>query len=280
MGKNGDTGQGVLFLWGEDGLQTVTETASGAGTEKKSDSLGKKNDCPDLSWNFSDETQGIEKPLSFETFRRLSDESDGERRIRAGEGDWDCCNDPEEYIRESEQRKTQKRARQEARGTSAKIRQRPSILARAADALSRRDYSRKELRVKLMRNLSDGENSEDVEKALERLEEWGYLSDTRFAENRARIKASSLGNARIRRELRLSGVDDEKVQAAIETIEEPEDVRAYRVWARRYKEIPGDRKERDRQIRYLLYRGFSMDSINRVLRGRVELPDESNFYWR
>ena len=96
----------------------------------------------------------------------------------------------------------------------------------------------------------------------------------RFAENRARVRSQSLGNARIRRELSMSGVSRENIDRAIEQIEEPEELRALRVWKRRFSELPEDRKERDRQVRYLLYRGFSMSSVSRVLRGEVSEPDD------
>lgn len=75
-------------------------------------------------------------------------------------------------------------------------------------------------------------------------------------------------------ELRQSGVASEHVDAAIEEIEEPEEIRAYRLWVRRFGELPADRKERDRQIRFLMYRGFSMGAISRVLKGAVEPPDD------
>ena len=286
MAKKKDPGQGVLLLWGEEGLEEVP-IAEVSDVPPFDDAVPTPEETVTVASPLRSPL-GVpfgEKPRSFESFRKVEEVSvtdeddDGITRVRAGAGDWDCCNDPDEYVRESEERKARRKAKREARATADKLRQRPSVFARAADALSRRDYSKKELTQKLKRGLKEDENPEEVEKAVTRLEDLGYLSDARFAENRARVRASSLGNARIRRELRQSGVSDDKVQAAMETIEEPEDVRAYRVWARRYKELPTDRKERDRQIRYLLYRGFSMDSINRVLRGRVELPDEPTSYW-
>ena len=81
-------------------------------------------------------------------------------------------------------------------------------------------------------------------------------------------------DARIRRELRQCGVAGEHVDAAMDEIEEPEEVRAYRLWARRFGELPADRKERDRQIRFMMYRGFGMSAISRVLKGAVEPPDD------
>lgn len=140
--------------------------------------------------------------------------------------------------------------------------------------MARRDYARKELDRKLSRALKEGETYDMVTEVLDRLESAGYLSDERFAETRARVRSRTLGDARIRRELRQSGVSSEHVEAAMEEIEEPEEVRAYRIWKRRFDELPKDRKERDRQIRFLMYRGFSMGAISRVISGRVEIFDE------
>lgn len=284
MAKTKDPGQGVLLLWGEDGLEEVpafeqkheSESVHDAPPPQETVTVATPLASP-LGTPFGGKYRSLDD-FALNPDNTFSDE-ENVTRVRAGDGDWDCCNDPDEYVRESEERKARKKARQSARGTAEKLRQRPSVFARAADALSRRDYSKKELTQKLRRGLKEDENPAEVEKAVKRLEDLGYLSDARFAENRARVRASSLGNARIRRELRQSGVADDNVTAAMESIAESEEIRAYRVWARRYKELPADRKERDRQIRYLLYRGFSMDSINKVLRGRVELPDEPVSYW-
>lgn len=154
------------------------------------------------------------------------------------------------------------------------LRDRPSILKRAVAALARREFPRAELRARLLRGLSADETAADVDAALAKLGEWGYLSDERFAKGRARVSASRLGDARIRRDLRRSGVDAETVDEALASIEEPEELRAWRLWSRRFGERPKDLKERDRQIRWLAYRGFSMRSIMKVLRGEVELPEE------
>ena len=151
---------------------------------------------------------------------------------------------------------------------------RPSLTARAVAALARRDYSRRELERKLARTLEDEETPEKLSAVLDELEKRGYLSDERFAKGRARVQSASLGNARIRQDLRRSGVSDELAREAVEEIELPEEVRALRVWKKRFSELPKDYKERERQIRYLAYRGFGMGAIGQVLRGRVEDPED------
>ena len=148
------------------------------------------------------------------------------------------------------------------------------LMKRALDALSRRDHSRKELERKLLRGEDEPDAPEKVREILDKLEEAGYLSDERFAKTRVSLRQKNLGDRRLRYELKRDGVKGEALANAMESISEPEPVRCLRVWRRRWSELPEDRKERDRQVRYLMYRGFSLSSINKVLRGEVEEPDE------
>lgn len=271
MGRHEDeVGGGTLFVWGEGGLADVSAPASESSEEPSAPDLidvltiGRADSEPDETGPracsraetlaFDEEDGGIARKQT----KRLP-----RRQRHQFTSDKDYCNDPDELIRRAEARKRERRT-----GDG------PSLFMRAAGALARRDYSRRDLGRKLRKGLKDGETPEEAETVLERLESSGYLSDRRFAENRARVRSQSLGNARIRRELSMSGVSRENIDRAIEQIEEPEELRALRVWKRRFSELPEDRKERDRQVRYLLYRGFSMSSVSRVLRGEVYEPDD------
>ena len=55
-------------------------------------------------------------------------------------------------------------------------------------------------------------------------------------------------------------------------LHDTEFARAHTLWARRFDALPGDARERGRQGRFLLTRGFSGEVIHRVLRG--EVPDD------
>lgn len=167
-----------------------------------------------------------------------------------------------------------KRSRRTKSSGAGAPKQKKSLLARAVDALSRREYSRRDLARKLMEKLEEGETRDDVEAVLTRLEGMKLLSDERYAEMKARISASRMGDRKIHMELRRSGVDEETARAAVETIEEPEAVRAWRIWSRRWSEPPENWKEREKMIRYLAYRGFSMSSILKVLSGEAAPEDE------
>mgnify|MGYP000759777263 CR=1 FL=1 len=52
-----------------------------------------------------------------------------------------------------------------------------NLMARGIDALSRREYSRKELREKLVHALEEGQSAAEVDDVLDALESKNYLSD-------------------------------------------------------------------------------------------------------
>lgn len=205
----------------------------------------------------------------------------------------DTCADPEVFSRERENRRRRRTSwshqggsegfegtegeTNEAFQVGATKRTKPkkNLLTRAIDALSRREYSRKDLERKLSVKLEDGETRETLDEALNRLESLGLLSDERFAEAQVRASAGRMGDYRLRRTLRQSGVSEELINAALETVEEPEEVRALRIWRRRWSEPPKDWKEREKMTRFLMTRGFGMSAIQKVLRGDVELPEDS-----
>ena len=277
--REDEVGSGDLFVWGETGLETASSPAPAEPAE------------PDVEETWPPEGAFPSVEIEFEVVPPVSrsevvpttppsltgampscakpkraEKLPPRRQRHQFSTDEDYCNDPEELIRRAQERKKARKSAGDG----------PSLFMRAAGALARRDYSKKDLSRKLKRNLRDGETKEEADAVLERLESAGYLSDERYAEHRARTRSGSLGNARIRRELAMNGVSREHIDRALDMIEEPEELRAYRVWKRRYDELPTDRKERDRQIRYLLYRGFSMSSVSKVLRGDVEDPDEAD----
>ncbi len=154
------------------------------------------------------------------------------------------------------------------------VKTRPSLLSRAVGALARRDYSKRELRDKLLKSLEEGEEAGLVDETLALLEKKGFLSDERYAEGRVRARSYRLGDARLRWELRRRGLGAETVDRAMETMEEPEEIRACRLWRRHFGEPPGDFKAREKQIRWLAYRGFGMRTVIKVVEGRVRLPED------
>ena len=139
--------------------------------------------------------------------------------------------------------------------------EKPSLLARAVSYLSRREYSRRELGEKLRRLGS--EDDAKVDEVLDYLEEKGYLSNERFAEQFLRAKASRYGQSRLRMELRQRGLSGEEIDRAIEGLAGSEEDRAWSVWEKRVSSYPEDQKAK--QIRFLMSRGFSYAIVSRVL---------------
>lgn len=142
-----------------------------------------------------------------------------------------------------------------------------TLMARAVAYLARREHSRLELARKLSRYLAEGESTEEIDRVLDRLQEKGFLSDQRYAHVRARVRSQKYGNVRLAMELRAQGVDNDVISQTLENIEEPEIVRAQRLWDRRFGTVAADYKERARQIRFLASRGFSMNVIAKVVKG-------------
>jgi regulatory protein len=86
-------------------------------------------------------------------------------------------------------------------------------------------------------------------------------------------RAGRVGDAQLAHELRSKGVAGELVSARWPTGED-ELTRARRVWQRKFARQPAlaadDVVERSRQMRFLAGRGFSAETIRRVLRGDLE----------
>jgi regulatory protein len=82
-------------------------------------------------------------------------------------------------------------------------------------------------------------------------------------------RSGRFGNARLAHELRTQGVADELVKQALTNVED-EQLRAQQVWQRKFGNQAVDAAERARQMRFLINRGFSGETIRRVLRGDFE----------
>ena len=139
----------------------------------------------------------------------------------------------------------------------------PDLRVRALQLLTRRDYSRAELQKKLA---AHAESAEELASVLDTLQGERLLSDHRYATQRVTARAGRYGDARLKQELRLKGVSDDDIAAALpEGGDETE--RCLAVWQRKFGQPAQTPEERAKQMRFLQYRGFSGDAIRRVLRG-------------
>jgi regulatory protein len=171
------------------------------------------------------------------------------------------------------------------------VKQPRSLKARALQLLAQREQSRTELRRKLLRHaraeLAEEAASGDpdaaeagamteqrVDALLDWLEGAKYLSPERFIESRVHARAARYGNLRIRQELQQHGLALDPAAAAALTRTELE--RAREVHGRRFSGVPGDAAERARRLRFLTARGFSPETVRRVLREAGEVAAESD----
>lgn len=136
--------------------------------------------------------------------------------------------------------------------------------------LARRDHSRAELSRKLARYVRDDAELEEVNRVLAELDRNGLLSDERFARALARSRAQRFGDARIRYDLRRFGVADDLSAATLAALSGTEVSRADLVRSKRFAALPSSAAERAKQTRFLQSRGFSLEAIGQVLRGRID----------
>jgi regulatory protein len=154
----------------------------------------------------------------------------------------------------------------------------PSLKARALQLLAQREQSRPELRRKLMALASAEDQARGgldgleppldaparVAAVLDWLEAHNYLSQERFIESRLHARAARFGNLRIRQE--LAQHDARLSPQAMQVLRDSELDRAQAVCARRFPDPPADAAERSKRARFLAGRGFSPETIRRVLR--------------
>ncbi len=139
----------------------------------------------------------------------------------------------------------------------------PSLKGRALRLLGQREHSRAELERKLAQY---EELPGSLAEALDELTAKGFISEERVVQSVLHQRASRMGAARLRQELQHKGIGAEAIAGALEQLQATELERARAVWQRRFGAPPADAKERARQGRFLLARGFAGAVVGRVLR--------------
>lgn len=143
-----------------------------------------------------------------------------------------------------------------------------SLRSRAMKLLARREHSRHELARKLAAHAQD---PAELESVLDALEARGWLSEQRVVEQVVHARRRRFGARRIAQELSKKGIGEESVAAALKTLETDEVESARAIWRRKFARQPRTAAERARQVRFLQGRGFSFDTIMKVLKGETEL---------
>lgn len=138
---------------------------------------------------------------------------------------------------------------------------------RALRYLAQREYSRRELEQKLSARKDSGVTAElaELTEVLDRLEQQGFLSEQRMVEQVARTRRSRFGGQRIIHELKAKGIDDHLIDGIRPALKENELEAALNIWRKKFDHPPATREERAKQIRFMMNRGFSMETIQQVL---------------
>jgi regulatory protein len=135
----------------------------------------------------------------------------------------------------------------------------------AMDYLARREHSEQELVRKLTRR---GFDADMVETAVADLKADGLQSNSRFAEAfvSSRFQRGS-GPQKIVAELRERGIDAGLVSLCVEAFDDQWRLQIRAVREKRFgADLPGDFRERSRQMRFLQQRGFTAEQISGVFK--------------
>ena len=143
----------------------------------------------------------------------------------------------------------------------------PSLKGRALRLLSQREHSRLELERKLAEHETE---PGQLAKALDALQAKGFISEERVIESVIHRRAGKLGTTRVRQELAAKGLTGEAVAEALELLRGTELERAREVWRRKFGEPATDPKDKARQIRFLVSRGFAAEVVRKVVQGAEE----------
>lgn len=149
----------------------------------------------------------------------------------------------------------------------------PSLKGRALRLLSQREHSRAELARKLAPH---EEVAGELAKALDDLQARDFINDGRAIDSLVNRRAGKLGGARIKQELAAKGLSGEAVAEAMAGLKDTEFSRAQDVWRKKFGDLATQPKERLKQMRFLITRGFNAEVVRQVLKaaGQGEALDD------
>jgi regulatory protein len=147
-----------------------------------------------------------------------------------------------------------------------------SIRSTAIRLLARREYARAELAMRLRQR---GADPDEVEQTLDELERLGYLSDARSAEALVRQRAGHLGSRAIAANLRERGIGADDANDALQSLAERDELAdAQALWSRRFGRPPTDDRDKARQLRFIVARGYSLSIAFKVLKAAGTACDD------
>ncbi len=147
---------------------------------------------------------------------------------------------------------------------------RARIFQRAAKLLAAKQRSVEELRERLL--TGRGATPELVQTVIERLREYGYLDDAKFAQSYAslRVQQRPIGRQRLQRDLWQKKIDKQTVDAALDQVfqQTPEEDLIERAIAKRVRlrGKPKTREEAKKLFDHLLRQGFAFELVSEKVR--------------
>ena len=147
------------------------------------------------------------------------------------------------------------------------------VYAKALEVLARREVCTAQLQEKLIKAFPDSHNL--IAKACARLQQDGYLSDQRFAEAYVRSRFNKgYGANRIVRELIHKGVSEPLAKQTLVEAKEGQSTpytAVFGAWRKKFKQPPATYEEKSKQMRFLIYRGFSMGEVQGLMESLEDL---------
>lgn len=154
---------------------------------------------------------------------------------------------------------------------------------KALRLLTTREHSREELlrklaQAKVRRTREEAKapkpDKDDIASLVDDLAAQGWQSDDRYAEAIVRRLTGQASRRFIGEKLAQAGIKKDVAATALEALEQDDVAVAQALWTRRFGDTPKDDKDRQRQIRYLLSRGFHLGDAFKLV-PRAVVPAEA-----
>ncbi|HEU4983892.1 MAG TPA: regulatory protein RecX [Acidobacteriaceae bacterium] len=166
-----------------------------------------------------------------------------------------------------------------------RAKKKPEPLAEAAlyeyavNALGRRMRTVTELTRLMRQRVEPGETGQaKINAVIARLKEYGFLNDSDYAANYARLRQenASFGKRRVRQDLAVKGVHSEVIASTLDAAYENvnEEALARRHLERKGVKQPTNDKEAARIMRMLIRAGFSTGTVYAILK-RWNIPEDT-----
>ena len=157
-------------------------------------------------------------------------------------------------------------------------RAREKTMTRAVNLLAAKPRSIRELRERLLEK--NWTNLEIVNAVIEKLEEYGYLDDRKFAEDLAlsKLRQKPQGKRRLQQAMSQKKLDretlDNAISSAFEKMPEVELIDAAIEKRLRLKGRPGTREDTKKFYDFLLRQGLGFDLIREKMSEVTKLPED------